>query len=177
MKPRDYQIEQANIGYKTPTGFKDYEVNEEGSEFWSKARYNSAGKYLKRRRMKLILNNHTDYILVNFRREGKHGLVSLHRMVALAWVDGWFPGAQVNHKDKNKLNNHASNLEWITGAENITHGKSKEVHQYSVKGAYLNTFTSCLEASKIVGVRKAGISACATGKYKTSGGFKWQYSS
>ena len=42
-----------------------------------------------------------------------------HRLVALAWVDGWFPKAEVHHIDFNRLNNHASNLRWVTHKENV----------------------------------------------------------
>ena len=46
---------------------------------------------------------------------------TIHRLVALAWVDGWFEGAQVNHKNGIKFDNAPSNLEWVTVKENITH--------------------------------------------------------
>lgn len=42
-------------------------------------------------------------------------------MVAEAFVDGWFEGAEVNHKDLNKLNNKWDNLEWVTHSENQKH--------------------------------------------------------
>lgn len=48
-------------------------------------------------------------------------MVFVHRLVALAWCDGYTEGLQVNHRDGNKLNNHASNLEWVTASGNNTH--------------------------------------------------------
>ena len=47
------------------------------------------------------------------------GSVPIHLYVAHAWVDGYFDGAEVNHKDFNKMNNNADNLEWITHEENV----------------------------------------------------------
>ena len=41
-----------------------------------------------------------------------------HRLIAKAFVPGWFEGATVNHKDGDKLNNLPSNLEWVSLAEN-----------------------------------------------------------
>ena len=46
----------------------------------------------------------------------------LHRIVAECFVPK--PpgeGLEVNHKDGNKLNNHASNLEWVSHLENVRH--------------------------------------------------------
>lgn len=45
----------------------------------------------------------------------------LHRLVAKAFVPGYFDGAVVNHKDGVKSNNLWSNLEWVTNADNIRH--------------------------------------------------------
>ena len=45
-----------------------------------------------------------------------------HKQVALAFCPGWKEGLQVNHKDGNKHNNRATNLEWVTASENALHG-------------------------------------------------------
>lgn len=45
----------------------------------------------------------------------------VHRLVATAFVPGWFERATVNHRDGNKRNNRAENLEWITTADNTRH--------------------------------------------------------
>ena len=45
----------------------------------------------------------------------------IHRLVAMAFVDGYKEGLHVNHKNGNKLDNHFSNLEWVTNAENVRH--------------------------------------------------------
>ena len=44
------------------------------------------------------------------------------RLIALAWCDGYFEGATVNHIDGNPINNRADNLEWLSLKENIRHG-------------------------------------------------------
>jgi hypothetical protein len=51
----------------------------------------------------------------------RRGSVPTHRLVAEAFCHGYKPGLVVNHKDLNKLNNHYTNLEWVTDKENHQH--------------------------------------------------------
>lgn len=59
--------------------------------------------------------------------EGKRYNVFIHSLVAEVWVSGYKEGLVVNHKDGNKLNNHADNLEWITQAENVKHAQLNDL--------------------------------------------------
>lgn len=45
----------------------------------------------------------------------------LHRVVAIVFIENPLNLPQVNHKDCNKQNNSASNLEWVTDDENKKH--------------------------------------------------------
>jgi hypothetical protein len=45
----------------------------------------------------------------------------VHRLVALAFCEGYQEGLTVNHKDGIKTNNKASNLEWVSLADNSRH--------------------------------------------------------
>ena len=47
----------------------------------------------------------------------------VHRLVALAFVPGWREGLEVNHKNGDKTDNRADNLEWVTHSENHRHSR------------------------------------------------------
>lgn len=64
-------------------------------------------------------------------RDGKARRIGVHQAVAAAWLPappgpiGTKHGSQyvVNHKDGNKANNHADNLEYVTSRENVAHAR------------------------------------------------------
>lgn len=59
------------------------------------------------------------YMKVNLCRDGRVFTKAVHRLVADAFMG---PSTlQVNHKDCDKANNHLSNLEYCTPAENSKH--------------------------------------------------------
>jgi len=61
------------------------------------------------------------YLRSNIRIEGsnRYRIHFIHRLVAEAFVPPVDGKPHVNHKDQNKRNNRATNLEWVTLAENI----------------------------------------------------------
>lgn len=64
------------------------------------------------------------------------GGVPIHLYVAHGWVEGYFEGAEVNHKDFDRTNYDADNLEWITHRENVQKSvqDNREVWCKSKKG-------------------------------------------
>jgi hypothetical protein len=63
--------------------------------------------------------NNAGYYRVNIGLPSKKYFV--HRLVAKYFINGYFEGAVVNHKDCNKTNNFYSNLEWVTRSYNSKH--------------------------------------------------------
>lgn len=68
------------------------------------------------------VNSARGYKLVGLKVARKTNRTFLvHRLVAQAFVDNPQGYPDVNHLDLDKLNNHASNLEWCTKAQNTQH--------------------------------------------------------
>jgi hypothetical protein len=63
--------------------------------------------------------NHRGYLQIWLSKNGKVSVKTMHRLVASAFHGN--SDKEVNHKDGNKLNNHYSNLEWVTKSQNMQH--------------------------------------------------------
>jgi len=68
--------------------------------------------------------NDKGYFYVQLHKDSKGKKEKVHRLVAFAFVDGFFEGSQVNHIDGVKINNQASNLEFCTASKNMYHSYS-----------------------------------------------------
>lgn len=71
-----------------------------------------------------LLNTHLNkhgYAVVYLRRDGKTCTITVHKLVAQAFIPPVNGKPDVNHKDGDKSNNQADNLEWCTKLENIVH--------------------------------------------------------
>ena len=84
---------------------------------------NSKGEIIGRRGNKIFhrLIDFKGYEKIILRTRQKTKALSIHRLVALAFVPNPENKPQVNHIDCNKRNNDASNLEWVTNQENHDH--------------------------------------------------------
>ncbi|MCR9590411.1 NUMOD4 motif-containing HNH endonuclease [Vibrio alginolyticus] len=65
------------------------------------------------------------YLRLNLSKEGKKKTFPIHRLVAEAFIPNPHGLATVNHKDRNKENNHVDNLEWLSFADNSLHAHGK----------------------------------------------------
>lgn len=65
--------------------------------------------------------NHNGYLYYDFYNKTNKKRISIHRVVALTFIENTLNKPCINHKDGNPLNNHISNLEWCTISENTLH--------------------------------------------------------
>lgn len=80
------------------------------------------GKIMGRMRRILRGRKHPKgYRWLNVVRDGVYSNLYVHRAVALTWLPNPQGLPYVNHLDGVKDNNGASNLEWVTAAENTEH--------------------------------------------------------
>ena len=86
----------------------------------------TTGEVWSKRTSKMLKQNlhKSGYKLISTKiggRDGKYKTLRVARMVALAFLDKEEGRDQVNHIDGNKHNNFVTNLEWVSGSENVKH--------------------------------------------------------
>ena len=107
-----------------------YEVSNLGN-VRSLDRYVDNGKggvSLRKGRTKVQTPNTDGYMQVTFSKDGRDIKRRVHKLVADAFVDGYFDSAVVDHKDGNITNNSSENLEWVTQAENVRRSIERGSH-------------------------------------------------
>lgn len=102
----------------------------------------------------------------------------LHRLVAMTFLPNPENLPQVNHKDENKLNNCADNLEWCTAGYNTSYGTGIRRRVVSVSKPCVCLETGVVYSSASEASRQTGIMCvvdCCRGKHHTAGGYHWEY--
>lgn len=98
------------VAWRDVNGFEDrYEISNRGD-----CRSKKSGRILTKNALA-----GSGYVKADLWKDGKRLQTYIHRLVAEAFVEG--SGDEVNHKNGNKTDNRAENLEWCTRSENTNH--------------------------------------------------------
>lgn len=152
-----------------------YQIDNQGNVF--------SLKYGKRRKLSVGVQSQ-GYLSVMLCKDGKPNRFRIHRLVAQAFLPNPNNLPQVNHKDEDKTNNKANNLEWCTAQYNLDYSdvwrksakaKSKHILQYTKDGQFIKEYPSIEEAYRQTGINCGQICWCCKGKYKSAGNYKWKY--
>lgn len=155
----------------------------------------SVGKHKRKvsERIRVPRHSSNGYLLVNLHKGRERKYHTVHRLVALAFCNGYFDGADVNHIDGNKRNNVYTNLEWCTRSENMVHSfevlghkkgnglkgkfhyKAQPVVQLSLSGDFIKEWGSSGEIRREIGYSDSCIRKCLHGKQESFKGYKWVY--
>nr|QBK85312.1 MAG: HNH endonuclease [Iridovirus LCIVAC01] len=155
--------------------------------------YNNGQIYSDKTNKYINLRIRGGYYRINLYHNNIRRTYSVHRLIAQYFCENLDKKPIVNHKDGNKLNNHYTNLEWVTQSENVKHSYSlglqtaKRINQYARKDkdkrVILCTFNNIREATESVKFKSRGtissimtyISMACTDVRNTAYSYRWGY--
>lgn len=139
-------------------------------------------------------SNGNRYQVVSLWKNKKGRKIFVHKLVAMAFKPNPDGKKEVDHINAIRYDNRADNLRWVTRSENrqnpISKRRMSESHkgrygaqtshhhgvvQLSIEGEYIRKWESISTAVRELGLRQSGITACCSGRYVSSGGYKWKY--
>ena len=172
--------------WKDVAGYEGlYKVSNKGNIF-SVERKNLRGRKIGGRTLKPRYDK-DGYLRVTLCKNGKQKTRFIHRLVAGAFVPNPNGYSEINHRDENKVNNYANNLEWCTRKHNVNHGtlierssqaRSKKVKAINIKTGEIVKFNSTHDAGR-KGYDQSSVAKACKGVFYASGhlykGYEWRY--
>ena len=160
--------------WKDISGFENYRISNHGNV--KSLNYGRTGKG----RLPKPTVSGKGHLQVRSYKSGKPTALTVHGLVAMEFVPDTDNRKQTNHKDENKSNNNADNLEWRDNQDNNTYnGKHNKIAgtviQRPKAGNGIARYGSIREAERKTGIKNITVTGCCKGAYKTAGGHVWKY--
>lgn len=181
--------------WKDCTEDSNYRISSLGRVI-SKARWVNSGpnngrRFIDEKILSPFLSKETGYMQIQL---GNRKRAGIHRLIALAFIDGYKPGLVVNHKNGIRADNRIENLEWVSQSENHLHsyrelgrkgshtGKFSDLHHVSrpvistnIKTGESEYFACASDAVRKYGFDGGGISKVCHGFQKSHKGYTWKF--
>ena len=124
--------------------------------------------------------NPNGYLVVKLSYNGKVYNFHVHRLVAMEFIRNTEGYYFVWHKDGNRQNNRADNLEWrptSPSARSHNVANAKPVRQYTLDGKFVAEYPSVTQAARKLGISPSPIARCCNraARYKQSNGYIWRF--
>ena len=144
----------------------------------------SKGERTVPEKIKKLGNDKNKYKIITLYKQGTNKTFKVHRLVAEAFIPNVNNLSQVNHKDENKWNNLADNLEWCDLGYNVNYGsrnerirkvQQKAIIQKTLDGEFVKLWVGMNHMCRETGYEQSLISKVCNGKRLSGYGYKWEF--
>jgi len=114
------------------------------------------GCFIIKKGIELKKKTNKGYKSIGLNKNGEHKNMSIHRLVAVAFIPNIENKPQVNHINGIKSDNRVENLEWCTRSENQLHAVANKLN-IAIKGE--SHYNSKLTEKDVIDIRNSNLSS------------------